>query len=60
MVPVIPQLPIPKDWQAVSAAPYVHALLTSGIIDPGLEDRSLKIKACTKARLVKCRRNSVE
>ena len=51
MVSVIPQRPIPMDLQAVSAVPYVNALLTSGIIDPGPEDRSLKIKACKKQGL---------
>jgi hypothetical protein len=39
------------DWQAVSAAPQVHALLSTGTVDPGSEDNSLNIKAYAKQHL---------
>ena len=48
MGPAVPQHPIPMNWQAVSAAPSVHALLSTGTVDPSSEDNSLKIKAYTK------------
>jgi len=36
------------DWQAVSAAPEVHALLSTGTVDSGSEDNSFKIKEYAK------------
>jgi hypothetical protein len=36
------------DWQAVSAALYVHVLLSTSTVDPGSEDNSLKMKAYAK------------
>ena len=36
------------DWQAVSAASYVHALLSTDTVDPGPEDNSFKIKSYAK------------
>jgi hypothetical protein len=36
------------DWSAVSVAPLIHALLSTGTVDPGSEDNSLKIKAYAK------------
>ena len=49
------QHPIPMDWQAVSAAPLVPALLSTGTVDSGSEGNPLNIIAHAK-----CRRNSNE
>jgi hypothetical protein len=37
------QLLLPMDWQAVSAAPQVHVLLSTGTVDPRCEDNSSTI-----------------
>jgi hypothetical protein len=49
------QLPLPMGWQAVSAAPQVHALLSTGTVDSRCEDNSLTILTnATKKMLVQC------
>ena len=48
MGPAVPQHPIPMDWQAVSAASYVHELLSTGTVDSVSVYNSLKIKECAK------------
>ena len=48
MGPAVPQHPIPMDWQAVSDASYVHALLGTGTVDSVSADNALIIKACAK------------